>query len=150
MNREKIKQQLIVDEGYRAAVYRDTFGNLTVGIGHLVLPSDQLTYGETVLNERIMDLFEHDLLHAEIGCRALVADFDKLPEDVQCVLVNMCFNLGAAGLKRFHNFLIAISDRDYPRAADEMKNSIWYNQVGPRARRLYKIIKETINEGGAV
>lgn len=142
MNREKIKQQLIVDEGYRSAVYRDSNGNFTVGIGHLVLPSDKLAYDETLSNERVMDFFEHDLLHAEIGCRALVADFDALPEDVQGVLVNMCFNLGAAGLKGFHNFLIAISDRNYPRAAEEMKNSLWYQQVGPRARRLYKIIKE--------
>lgn len=146
MNREKVKQQLIIDEGYRATVYRDSVGNLTVGIGHLVLPSDNLAYGQYVSNDKIMDLFEHDLVHAEIGCRALVADFDKLPDDVQGVLLNMCFNLGAQGLKEFHNFLIAISDRDFLRAADEMKNSLWYQQVGPRARRLYKIMKEASNE----
>lgn len=142
MNPEKIKQQLIIDEGYRGAVYRDTLGLLTVGIGHLVLPSDNLAYGQYVDKKRIMDMFEHDLLHAEIGCRAIVKDFDTLCDDVQGVLVNMCFNLGAQGLKEFKKFLAAVGNRDFPKAAEEMKNSVWYTQVGARAKRLYNIMME--------
>lgn len=151
MNREKLKQQLIVDEGYRGSVYRDTIGMLTVGIGHLVLPSDNLTYGQYVDNKRVMDMFEHDIVHAGIGCRALVKDFDTLPDDVQGVLVNMCFNLGAPRLKDFKKFLAAVSERDFQKAAQEMKDSIWYKQVKSRGARLYSIMNNaTINKGETV
>lgn len=148
MNHDKLKEQLIVDEGYRTGVYRDTEGNLTVGIGHLILPSDNLHYGESITTKQVDDFFEHDLIHAEIGCRQLINNFDSLPDDIQDVCINMCFNLGATHFSGFKKFIAALGKKDYLAAAEEMKMSIWWDEVGRRAERLQTVLINYANEIG--
>lgn len=142
MNEIVIKTQLFVDEGYRLNVYKDSLGILTVGIGHEVLPSDGLFLGDKITDERVQELFQHDFIHAVAGVSQLVTDFDNLPDDVQGVLVNMCFNMGPSRIAGFKHFLAAISARNWKQAAIEMRNSLWFNQVGQRAIRLYNIINQ--------
>ena len=50
----------------------------------------------------------------------------------------MCFNLGITRLKKFKNFLGALSKQDWELAATEMMDSRWATQVGQRAVRLQK------------
>jgi lysozyme len=52
------------------------------------------------------------------------------------VLVNMAFNMGVKGLLGFHNTLRFISQKDYAQAARNMTLSLWYRQVGSRAKEL--------------
>ena len=40
MNLEKLKDELRFEEGYRDEVYLDSMGFKTIGIGHLVKPTD--------------------------------------------------------------------------------------------------------------
>ena len=58
------------------------------------------------------------------------------PEDIKRVLANMCFNLGITRLLKFKNFLAAMENNDWDKAAVEMLDSRWAIQVGPRAIRL--------------
>jgi len=51
-------------------------------------------------------------------------------------LTNMCFNLGAPRLSGFKKMWEAIEAGDYSTAAEEMLDSKWARQVGPRADRL--------------
>ena len=45
-------EKLIAErEGRRNDVYKDSLGKLTVGIGHLVVPSDHLNFGERISDE---------------------------------------------------------------------------------------------------
>lgn len=141
MNLETLKQQLIVDEGYRSTVYRDSLGYMTVGIGHLVQPADNLHFGDYADNERVMAFFEHDVNHAIEGAKSIFKSFDDMPEDVQQVVVNMVFNLGATGLSVFKKFIAAVKAGNWAQAAEEMKDSIWYTQTGCRSRRLYNRMK---------
>ena len=140
INDDRLRGQLIIDEGYRNKVYADSLGNLTVGIGHLVIKSDNLKHGDVISCERIDDLFNHDLRHAIEGAAGLVREFYELPALIQEVLVNMCFNLGARGLSKFKRFLGAINRRDYSDAAEEMRGTKWRRQVGIRADRLIAIV----------
>jgi lysozyme len=136
MNRSSIYTQLVNDEGVRFDAYLDTLGHLTVGVGHKCIASDGLAFGDMITEERCEQLFNDDLDTAIYQCRQIVPTFEELPEAAQEVLVNMCFNLGAKGLSSFHKFLGALQAGDYTIAAEEMRNSKWYGQVGARAARL--------------
>ncbi len=68
----------------------------------------------------------------------LVPTWVLLNDVRQNVLGNMAYNLGAAGLKKFPKMLEAIGRSAWDEAADQMKDSAWYSQVGVRARRLEK------------
>ena len=46
MNLEKLKSDLRTEEGYRDMIYLDTRGFQTIGIGHLVKPSDNFVQGK--------------------------------------------------------------------------------------------------------
>jgi len=52
------------------------------------------------------------------------------------ILINMAFNMGLFGLLKFRNTLRFIQAKDYARAASNMKLSLWYRQVGDRAKEL--------------
>ena len=58
------------------------------------------------------------------------------------MLVNMHFNLGMPTLRKFRNMLDALERREYNRAADEMLDSNWADQVGNRAIELADIVRE--------
>ena len=62
--------------------------------------------------------------------------FYNLPENIQHVLVNMCFNLGHPRLSNFKKFIGAMQISDWETAAVEMMDSKWAGQVGNRAIRL--------------
>ena len=53
----------------------------------------------------------------------------------QAVLVDMSYNLGGPRLNTFVEMQKAIRAGDIQRAASEMKDSKWYNQVGDRGKR---------------
>ena len=67
-------------------------------------------------------------------------DLINKPDNIQVVLVNMCFNLGAPRLSKFRKFISAIDNEQWIEAAVEMMDSNWANQVGPRAERLKQIV----------
>ena len=138
--RERVREQLKIDEGVVYEVYLDHLGLPTCGIGHLVLEGD-LEYGEPVgfpvPEERVDILFSIDLNTALSECEVLYgAGWFYLPEEVQEILVNMLFNLGRPRLTQFKKMNSAIEAGDWKTAAVEGRDSRWYNQVGARAERL--------------
>ena len=117
------------DEGFRGVVYEDTEGVPTIGYGRN-LRSVGVSPDEAEF------LFENDLRAAYNAARKLIPAFPYLDDERQGVLVNMMFNLGAARLATFRKMLAAIQRTDYAGWADEMRDSLWYRQVGERAKRL--------------
>ena len=53
----------------------------------------------------------------------------------------MCFQLGRPRLSKFKKFIAAVKEQDWELAADEMKDSRWYNQTTARAERLISRIQ---------
>jgi lysozyme len=135
MDREKLQQELIRDEGLRLKPYRCTAGKLTIGVGRNL---DDIGINKV---EAIM-LLNNDIERSIEATRKIVHDFDTLNDTRKRVLVNMCFNLGPWGLKNFRNMLAAVKVRDYARAADEMLDSKWARQVGRRAERLAEMMRD--------
>ncbi len=126
------------EEGKRLKVYEDTLGNPTAGIGHLVLPVDELKLGDIISEERCKSLFLADLKKAEDGAKRVCRTWNlknQLPM-VLHVLTCMVFQMGRAGVLKFRKFLAALQRQNYIVAAAEMLDSRWAKQTPRRAYRL--------------
>jgi len=119
-------------EGLRLRMYLDTEGVHTVGFGHNM---------DQGINQAIADfIFEEDMKDVRRDARGFDW-FDGLNEARQAVVENMLFNLGLGRFSRFKKTIQAIKDEDWYKAADEMKNSKWYSQVGYRAVQLCSMMR---------
>lgn len=126
------------DSSGNHVVYKDHLGNLTVGVGHKVLPEDKLVLGQKVSDERVEELLKSDINNASILAKNSVDNFEELPELAQEVLTEMVFQMGGAGVKRFKNMRNALeqSPPDFKKAAKEMLDSLWAKQTPNRAKEL--------------
>lgn len=141
MNRERLIEQLKIDEGIIYKIYLDHLGYPTFGIGHLITEDDPeygMPVGYAVSEERCIEAFQKDLDKAIKNAKDLYGEirFDSFPEEVQEILVNMIFNLGKGGLSKFKKFRTALEMRDWKEAAAQGRDSLWYRQVTNRAERL--------------
>ena len=135
----KLRETLEDDEGRIDAVYLDHLGLPTFGIGHLITKNDEehkLDVGTTVTPERVFEVFEEDLKVIVREAEGIFPGYFELPEEVQQILANMMFNMGATRLMKFKKLRAAIAIEDWEEAAVQMKDSKWYDQVTNRADRL--------------
>ena len=143
MNIEALREQLKVDEGVKYEIYKDHLGYPTFGIGHLITEDDP-EHGEPdgteISEDRVNEVFESDVATFVSEAKILFPDLDELPDVAQQVIVNMAFNMGRPRLSKFKNFIAGVNDRDWVRAAEEMMDSRWADQVGARATRLRNLI----------
>ena len=139
MNIEQLREELKVDEGCKYEIYLDHLGLPTFGIGHLVLNSDP-EYGQPVgtpvSENRVNECFAKDVEVVLSECSQLYPNFSVLPEEVQLIIANMMFNMGRPRLSKFKGMKAAVDAGDWHRAAVEMVDSKWYQQVTNRADRL--------------
>ena len=154
MDIEKLKKQLILDEGLKEYIYIDTEGNPTFGIGHLLTKKDPEWYAFKSLKkggklkvskERIFAAFDDDVEQAIQSCYKIFDEFDDFLDEVQQIITNMMFNLGINRFKKFEAFIASIYDKNYKLAAREMKDSLWYVQTKDRAKRLVARMEKVAN-----
>ncbi len=141
MKKNKLRKELAEDEGCKFEIYLDHLGLPTFGIGHLVVEGDPehgQPVGTPVDEERVHQVFDSDITSTLDECKVLYPDFDDLPEEAQLIIANMMFNMGRPRLSKFKGMKAGVDARDWNRAADEMVDSRWYNQVTNRAERLVK------------
>ena len=139
MNIQQLKSDLTTDEGCKLEIYEDHLGLPTFGIGHLILESDpeyDQPIGTPVSRERVGECFEKDIQTVLQDCVKLYDDFNEFPEELQLIIANMMFNLGYPRLKKFKKMKEAVDNKDFIKAAREMRDSKWYEQVPLRAERL--------------
>tara|TARA_R110000751_G_scaffold27801_8_gene73198 strand:- start:511 stop:936 length:426 start_codon:yes stop_codon:yes gene_type:complete len=135
---EEITETLKRHEGVRQYAYKCPAGYWTIGAGRNI---DEKS-GRGLSDDEIDYLLQNDI---NLSIEELVNNFpwfEELPKQVQGVLVNMHFNLGMPTLRKFRNMLDALERREYNRAADEMLDSNWADQVGNRAIELADIVRE--------
>ena len=139
MDIEELRVELEEDEGIKYEIYNDHLGYPTFGVGHLVKDDDPehcMPVGTPIDEGRVAEAFEQDIETVLEDCCRLYSDFDDLPEEVQKIVANMMFNLGYPRLSAFRGMKASVDARDWHRAANEMVDSRWYNQVPNRAKRL--------------
>ena len=144
MNKDQLREELAEDEGCKFEIYLDHLGLPTFGIGALIKEHDP-EYGQPVgtpvSEDRVRQRFNLDIAVTIEDCQVLYDDFNDLPEEAQLVIANMMFNMGRPRLSKFKGMKAGVDDRDWERAADEMVDSRWHDQVPNRAKRLVKRIR---------
>lgn len=124
-----LTDQLIRDEGLRLYPYTDTVGKITIGVGR-----NLTDVGISAVEAR--QLLANDVQNAIARMEQTLPWSTGLDEVRHAALANMTFNLGIGRLCGFKNFLEALRSGDWKTARNEMLNSHWAEQVGPRAQRL--------------
>lgn len=134
---ERLRAQLIVDEGLRLKPYRDTVGKLTIGVGRNL-------DDKGITRDEAMALLDNDLAECIGDLRGSFPWFDTLNEARQCVVVNMRFNLGPVGFRKFKRTIAAIERKDWPTAARGIRLSLAAKQTGQRYQRLADMMESGI------
>lgn len=144
--------ELTRDEGEVLKVYDDGTGNLlhagmtirgnpTIGIGRNLS-------GQGISAAEASYLLTNDIATASAALDANLPWWENLDPVRQRVIVNMCFNMGIAGLLGFPHFLAAMQAGDWQTAAAQMQQSAWWNKVGQRAVRLqYMVLNGAVQPG---
>ena len=141
MNKDQLREELAEDEGCKFEIYLDHLGLPTFGIGALIKDGDPecgQPVGTPVDEERVRKRFSLDIAVTIEDCKVLYDDFDDLPEECQLVIANMMFNMGRPRLSKFKGMKAGVDARDWNKAAEEMVDSRWHDQVPNRAKRLVK------------
>lgn len=132
---EQLKIELIQDEGIRLKPYTDTTGHITIGVGRNLTDNG-------ITKEECDMMLTHDAMECIRQVRHEFLFYDSLNNAQKRVIVNLCFNLGLSGLKKFERFLKALQSQDIDTACRALKYkengelSLYYRQVGKRVDRL--------------
>lgn len=135
-DRHALWQQLIRHEGVRLKVYSDSVGVPTIGVGRN-LRDKGITHAEAMV------LLEHDIDECVRDCHTF-SWFDGLDSVRQRVIVNMRFQLGAFGVRKFKNTLAAVARGDYESAANGMLKSLWAKQTPSRVVELAGMMRSGV------
>jgi GH24 family phage-related lysozyme (muramidase) len=144
MNLEKLKNDLRTEEGYRDMVYFDSMipPNATIGIGHLVKPSDNFVQGKRYKRKVIEKIFDYDVKICVQDAYNLCKDLD-INEEAILIVAHMCFQLGRTKTAKFVKMFEALAKKDYVTAGFEMEDSLWRKKHTPaRAMRLSEKMKK--------
>ena len=146
MNIEQCKAEIKRHEGEVLEIYMDSLGYKTLGVGHLCQTNDieyDWKVGTPISQEVVDKYYEQDFhkhYYEAVHVFGSEEKFNSLPEDIQRVLVNMCFNLGGTRLSKFRNMLQACKDNDWSEMAIQMEDSRWFKQVGRRSVELQQLV----------
>lgn len=152
-NMEKIIKRLEFHEGCVLKPYYCPTGHKTLGIGHNVEARPFTDEEKKAIGDWEKGITKN---MAYMICRNDVnlclkdlkkLDFWKsLDDERQYALIDICFNIGFAGLKKFKKMLKALAVKDYLTASTELLDSKYATQTGKRAKRIAKLIRTGVWE----
>lgn len=132
-DRDALRLQLIAHEGMRLVPYVCSMGKVTIGVGR------NLT-DRGISEDEARRFLDADINHAILDL-TVFPWFPDLDTVRQRALVDLCFNLGLPRLKGFRKMLAAIERQEWDRAAHELLDSRYSEQVGKRARTLAAMLR---------
>lgn len=131
MNR-RLEVMIQRHEGLKLKPYNCPDGKLTIGYGRN-LEETGLTMAEAYM------LMRNDIGRIRSALSKLLW-FTHLSPVRQDVVIDMVFNLGLYGFLKFEKTIASLKKGDYDTAAEEMKDSKWYKDVGNRAEELIQMM----------
>ncbi len=149
-NRDYLIEKLVVSEGLRLQVYKDTLGIDTIGIGRnledrgitkeeldwMDIPNIDVVYEMGITEADAVYLATNDVQIVEEELVRAHPCVDRLDSVRQLIVIDMAFNLGVPRLCKFKKMWAAIHEEQYDVAAKEMLDSRWARQVKGRATKL--------------
>ena len=132
---EKIKHH----EGFVEHVYDDSLGIPTIGYGFAIK--------DLILDEDIAeDILMRKLEKLKRNANARFQWLEDMPQEVQAVILNMCYQLGVTGVSKFRKAISALQEGDWDEAANEMLDSLWARQTPNRATELSDIVRNQVEK----
>lgn len=134
-NLKEVKERIRSHEGFEIIPYVDTLGYLTGGVGHKILPSEEVPKTE----EGWLKLYEQDF------DKAVAAADEITPDHIHPIAFGICvemiFQLGKQGCMNFKKMHQAIADKDYQEMANQMLDSKWHSQTKARCENLANLAR---------
>ena len=121
-------------EGFVEHVYKCTEGFDTIAYGFAI---KDLEIPEHIAEELLIIKLEKLKRNANARFKWL----EDMPQEVQAVVLNMCYQLGVTGVSKFRKAISALQEGDWQEAADEMLDSLWARQTPDRATELSNIVR---------
>lgn len=116
-------------------------GFWTIGYGHRCL-QDQ----EPITEEKANLILQQDIYLASRAAKTVLNDVNSHPSEVLNILTEMVFQLGLKGVMKFKKTIKALNARDYTKAAEEMKDSKWYEQTPNRVEIHLNVLKGLVDQ----
>ena len=135
---DNLKEMIIKHEGHEARVYKCPNGFDTIGYGFAIK--------DLFMDKEIADLILDKHIRAILANIEANDDWDQWfwdkPQGVKEVLVNMIYQMGFSGVRKFKKTIKYIREDKLLLAGEEMLDSKWARSDSPnRAKELSDIIK---------
>lgn len=130
-----VRELITAHEGEVLHAYNDHLGYTTIGVGRMI----DKRLGGHITHEEAMFLLDNDIAKC-IASGNKFTWFPNLDEVRQAAIIDLLFNLGEPKYLKFVQFNAAMSVNDYPWAAQELQDSLWYTQVGKRGPRICSML----------
>ena len=124
-------ERIGVNEGFRRKPYQCSEGVWTIGHSITWITEEESLH---ILAGRISKL-HLDILDT-------LGWYKDMPPEIQGVIIEMCYQMGFSGFKKFKRAIANMQDKNWKGASDEMLDSRWAKQTPNRARRLSDIVRE--------
>ena len=123
-------------EGFRSTVYQCSEGYDTIGYGFAIknLKLDE-DIAELILVRKLADLVAR--------IKQTFPWTKDAPEEIQDVVVDMCYQLGVNGFSKFKKTIYLLETEQYEEASMEMLDSLWAKQTPNRAKELSEEVRAT-------
>ena len=126
-------------EGFVEHVYQDSLGIDTIGYWFAIK--------DLILDEDIAeDILMRKLEKLKRNANSRFQWLEDMPQEVQAVVLNMCYQLGVTGVSKFRKAISALQEGDWSGAADEMLDSLWAWQSPNRAKELSDIVRNQVEK----
>ena len=139
INYYNLKKRIKRNEGFKASYYFDSLGHATIGYGHLIKKNEQHLINKKFSKKFLLNLFESDFKKAVLDYNRNYLK-NRFEKNIQYFLIEMIFQLGIVGQKKFKKMNYYLKKRSVYMACLEMKDSLWYKQTPKRVDFLIGIL----------
>jgi len=122
------------EEGLKKKVYSDSLGIPTVGIGHRILPQDDLKLGDEINDSRVTQLFARDGGKALKAAKEQAAKAGISDPSFLLRLAAVNFQLGSGWTSKFPDTWGKTASGDYMGAIKNLDESKWIKQTPARVQ----------------
>lgn len=131
-----ISEYIYKHEGMKLKPYRCTAGKLSIGVGRN-LDDKGITKDEALY------LLNNDITECESDLKTIFPnEWNNLSENKKTALIDMRFQLGATGFRKFKRLISGVKTGNWTLAKFSIENSLYYKQVKSRAQDNIKLMEE--------
>lgn len=127
-----------IHEGFRSHIYEDDTGHKTIGFGHN-LDSLGIKFSIPISLGDADTVLIQDISRV-IAWLSAYPWWLELTNNRKKSLIDLGFNVGIGDFHKFMHMISALTIGDYTEAANQMKSSNWFQEVGERALQDYNLM----------